>query len=170
MEGEERRESILGELKKADSPISGSQMAKIFDVSRQIIVQDIALLRAVNKNILSTNKGYLLFEPTEGDHVARKILCVTHNDEDIRDELYTIIDAGGKILDVIVEHELYGQIAVDLVLKSRLDIDEFIEKMKLSKDQPLKRLTKDQHYHTIEADSEEILTEIEKNLKQKGYM
>ncbi|MFV0465001.1 MAG: transcription repressor NadR [Lachnospiraceae bacterium] len=170
MEGEERREQILNTMKQVKTPISGSALAKTFLVSRQVIVQDIALLRAVNKNILSTNKGYLLYEPSEGEQIARRIFCVRHTDDDIRDELYTIIDAGGKILDVIIDHALYGQITVDLLLRSRADVDEFTDKMKRSKDRPLKNLTKEQHYHTIEADTEEVLENIEQMLREKGYL
>lgn len=55
MEGEKRREQLIALLKQADIPVSGTDLAKRLGVSRQVIVQDIALLRAVNKNILSTN-------------------------------------------------------------------------------------------------------------------
>ncbi len=169
MDGVQRRDSILKKLQIGKEPISGTALAKEFHVSRQVIVQDIALLRATNKNILSTNKGYLLYE--EGSHVTcKRIIAVKHSDEQMKDELYTIVDAGARVLDVIVEHEVYGQIAVDLVIASRKDVDEFMGRIFSVKAKPLKELTGDEHYHTIEADTEENLYLAVNELKEKGYL
>lgn len=168
--GETRREQIIELLTEQKQPISGTELAKRFGVSRQVIVQDIALLRAVNKNILSTNKGYVLYVPEESSRKAKRSYAVQHTDEQIRDELYTIVDNGGKVLDVVVEHDIYGQITADLILKNRKDVDEFAERIKNSKSQPLKTLTGGIHWHTVEADSEQILDVIEKKLKEKGYL
>ena len=134
-----------------------------------MIVQDIALLRAVNKNILSTNKGYVLYDPSEEIQKARRTIAVSHSDEQTQDELYTIVDFGGKVLDVVIEHDIYGQITVDLILKSRQDVDEFIAKVAKSKAKPLKTLTGNKHFHTVEADSEQLLDIIEEKLREKGY-
>lgn len=170
MEGDTRREEILRLLSKAQKPVSGTQLAREFAVSRQIIVQDIALLRAVNKNILSTNKGYMLYNPLDSSNRVKRTIAVHHSDEQIRDELYTIVDQGGKILDVVVEHEIYGQITVDLLLKTRGDVDEFVEKIENSSAQPLKALTGGKHFHTVEADTKEELDRIERALEKKGYL
>ena len=170
MEGDKRRESIVELLKNSEKPISGTEAAKKFGVSRQIIVQDIALLRATNKNILSTNKGYILYDPEKGMKKAKRTMYVRHSDQQIQDELYTIVDFGGKVLDVVVEHTVYGEITVDLILKIRQDVDEFTDKIQAGKDQPLKTLTGGSHYHTVEADSEEILDRIQGALKEKGYL
>ena len=48
MEGDERRQFILKLLAGSESPLSGTEIAGKCGVSRQIIVQDIALLRATN--------------------------------------------------------------------------------------------------------------------------
>ena len=168
MEGKERRDRIIEILKESDEPLSGTALALQLKVSRQIIVQDIALLRAVNKNILSTNKGYLYFEPDE--HMCTRIFHVRHTDEQIEDELNTFVDLGGRILDVIVEHEVYGQITADLRINNRRDVKEFLIKISSDKSRPLKLLTNGFHYHTVEADSEEVLEEIEKELLKKGYL
>lgn len=168
-EGEARREHLLELLKNSTSPISGSALARALGVSRQVIVQDIALLRAVNKNILSTNKGYVLYDPSEETQKARRTIAVSHSDEQTQDELYTIVDFGGKVLDVVIEHDIYGQITVDLILKSRQDVDEFIAKVAKSKAKPLKTLTGNKHFHTVEADSEQLLDIIEEKLREKGY-
>lgn len=170
MEGEERRKRIIGLLGVSKAPVSGSELARLMGVSRQVIVQDIALLRVTNKNILSTNKGYLLYDPYKGEKKARRSMAVCHTDEEIQDELYTIVDCGGMVRDVVVEHDVYGQLTCDLILKNRQDVDEFIDKIKNSNSQPLKTLTNGCHFHTIEADSEKVLDMIEQKLKIRGYM
>lgn len=170
MEGDLRRKEIIDLLQKRDAPISGTELAKYLGVSRQVIVQDIALLRAVNKNILSTNKGYVLYVPELNALKAKRSFAVLHTDEQMQDELYTFVDYGGKVLDVVVEHDIYGQITADLILKNRLDVDEFIERMKNSKSQPLNILTGGIHWHTVEADSEHMLDIIEEKLKARGYL
>ena len=118
MEGQMRRDTIIKMLGEKGKPLSGTELAKELGVSRQVIVQDIALLRAVNKNILSTNKGYVLYDPSEETQKARRTIAVSHSDEQTQDELYTIVDFGGKVLDVVIEHDIYGQITVDLILKA----------------------------------------------------
>lgn len=168
MEGLKRREKLIDILKQAKAPISGTELAKTLGVSRQVIVQDIALLRAVNKNILSTTKGYMLYYQ-EKQKVNRCFL-VRHTTEQIEDELCTIVDNGGKVLDVIVSHEIYGQISTDLIIQNRQDVYDFVEKVKTKKTVPLKELTDGVHLHTVEADSEECLDKIESVLKAKGYL
>jgi uncharacterized protein len=168
MEGQKRREKIVELLLKAKEPVSGSDLAKKLGVSRQVIVQDIALLRAVNKNILSTTRGYLIYLPEK--QKATRCYMVKHTTEEIEDELCTIVDNGGKVLNVIVDHELYGQISADLIIKSRQDVYDFIKKFKLKNTVPLKELTDGVHLHTVEADSEEILDKIEMALRKKKYL
>lgn len=170
MEGEARRQHIIELLNKSSSPVSGSELAKQLGVSRQIIVQDIALLRAQNKNILSTNKGYLLYEPEKERTKARRTVAVCHTDVQMQDELYTIVDCGGEVMDVVVEHDVYGQLTGDLILKNRQDVDEFMEKIKHSSSQSMLTLTGGLHFHTIEAENEQILDTIEAKLKDKGYL
>ena len=170
MEGKNRREKLISILQEADAPVSGTELAKLLGVSRQVIVQDIALLRAVDKNILSTNKGYILYVPEQGHDRVKRSFAVSHTKEQIQDELYTIVDYGGKVLDVVVEHDIYGQIMVDLILCNRLDVDEFVERIEHSKSRPLKVLTEGEHCHTVEADSEKVLDKIEEKLREKGYL
>ncbi len=170
MEGETRRLNIIQLLTNSEKPMSGTELARVFGVSRQVIVQDIALLRAIDKNILSTNKGYVLYDPHAGLTKAKRSYAVYHTDDQIADELYTMVDYGGTVLDVVVEHEVYGQITADLLLKKRVDVDEFVRKLKINQAKPLKELTGGYHIHTVEADSEEILDDIETALKNKGYL
>ena len=170
METDVRREQILHLLETQPKPVSGTVLAKLFQVSRQVIVQDIALLRAENKNILSTNKGYVLFQVTQKEENKKRVFRVLHSKEEVLDELRCIVDNGGHVLDVSVEHDLYGQISVDLIINNRADIDEFLEKMNSSTNQPLKVLTGDIHYHTVQADNIDILDRIESKLHEKGYL
>lgn len=139
-------------------------------MSRQVIVQDIALLRASNKNILSTNKGYFLYNPGKGPQKPKRSFCVQHTTEQMQDELYTIVDYGGKVLDAVVEHDIYGQITVDLMLCNRMDVDEFMERIRKSKSQPLNVLTGGKHWHTVEADTEPMLQVIGEKLREKGFL
>ncbi|WP_296117823.1 transcription repressor NadR [uncultured Eubacterium sp.] len=169
-DGATRRTELMKILKQESRPLSGAELSRQFGVSRQVIVQDIALLRATNRNILSTNKGYVLFDPDRGQKLCHRSFAVQHTDEQIREELYVIVDRGGRVCDVVVEHEIYGQLSADLILKNRMDVDEFIRKMGETSNQPLKILTGDSHFHTVEAESEEILDEIEAELHKKGFL
>jgi len=169
MDGEKRREQIIEWLKCSSEPLSGTALARKAGVSRQVIVQDIALLRATNKNILSTNKGYIYYRSREAERYTR-VIAVKHDNSAMGDELNSIVDAGARVLDVIVEHDVYGQIAVDLLIESRRDVNEFIVKISGSRIKPLKELTDDHHYHTIDAPDESILDEVEAVLKEKGYL
>lgn len=171
MDGDKRRQQIMEILNQETSPVSGAELAKRAGVSRQVVVQDIALLRAENKEIMSTNKGYVLYKPQQGTGKARvRVFRVNHDTEHMLDELQTIVDYGGRILDVSIEHALYGQISVDLIINNRLDALEFVNQMAMSRDQPLKALTGGCHYHTVAADSEKNLDMIEMELQRKGYL
>ena len=170
MTGEVRRNRILSLLKEQSSPLSGTALANEFHVSRQVIVQDIALMRAENHDILSTNRGYLYRRAEQQEFMPKRVFFVRHTDEQVLEEFMTVIELGGKIMDVVVEHEIYGQIRVDLLIESDRDAREFHEKMKNSKDNPLMVLTGDCHYHTVAAPSEKLLDLIEQELDNKGYL
>lgn len=170
MEGDERRQFILKLLAGSESPLSGTEIAGKCGVSRQIIVQDIALLRATNKNILSTYRGYLLYQPEKDKENFKRTFAVSHTDEQIQDELYIFVDCGGRVLDVTVMHEIYGTITVDLILNNRADVDDFITRLSTTPAKPLKELTGGIHMHTVEASSEKILHNIESKLRKKGML
>lgn len=166
MDGEKRRKEILKYLQKNMEAVSGTALAKRFNVSRQVIVQDIALLRVAGNKIFSTNKGYVINE----QQGFRRIFKVHHKDEEISEELYAIVDLGGRVLDVFVNHQVYGELRAELFLVTREDIEWFKKKMALGKINPLKNLTGDVHYHTVEADSQEVLNQIQFALNEKGYL
>jgi hypothetical protein len=170
MNGEERRKAIMEELARAAQPVSGTLLASRLHVSRQVIVQDIALLRAENKNIISTNKGYMLYKSEENRLRARRTVKVSHDTDQVLEEFYTVVDLGGLVLNVFIEHELYGQLEADLCISSRADAEDFAERMASCKDKPLKFLTDEVHYHTLEAKNEEVLDRIVRKLDEKGFL
>lgn len=171
MDGRKRRKKIEEILNQEKLPISGTELAKRLGVSRQVVVQDVALLRAEDIKILSTNKGYILRRlPEDQREACIRVFRSSHRTEDILDELQTIVDYGGRILDVFVEHDVYGEIHADLVINNRLDAEEFVDMLDRSQDLPLKSLTGGCHYHTVTADSVRNLDRIEEELKKKGYL
>ena len=167
---ESRRASILQLLQGNGSPLSGTALAKMLGVTRQIIVQDIALIRADNHNILSTNKGYIYRTETEKTSQPKRVFYVKHTTEEVLDEFLTVLELGGTMLDVAVEHEIYGQIRVDLLIETEQDARDFVDRLAHCKDNPLKVLTDDCHYHTITAPSEKLLDLIEEALMKKGFL
>lgn len=168
--GENRRMQILQMLKEQGTPLSGTALAKAFGISRQVIVQDIALMRAENHAILSTNKGYI-YRTDDGENTQpKRVFFVKHTTRQVMDEFMTVIELGGKVLDVAVEHEIYGQIRVDLLIETAQDARDFSDKLLNCRDNPLKVLTDDCHYHTVAAPSEKLLDLIEQDLRDKGYL
>lgn len=166
MTGSDRRQEILKNIKESDRPVSGSKLAKDYDVSRQVIVQDIALLRASGYDIISTNRGYVL----EGQTCAERVFKVRHTDEQLETELCTIVDLGGQVKNVMVNHKVYGHIEAELGITSRRKVKEFLEDIESGKSTPLKNITSDYHYHTVTADSEETLGLIEDELRKLGFL
>ena len=135
--GNTRRTAIVAYLQRQASPVSGTELAKQFGVSRQSIVQDIALLRAENRSIVSTNKGYVLYQyPQKKQYGFTDVIMVDHTVEQTLEEMYAIVDYGGSMLDVFVDHDLYSQIRVDLLVNDREDADEFFDKLKHCKSRP----------------------------------
>ncbi len=167
--GENRRMKILQMLKEQPQPLSGTALARTLGVSRQVIVQDIALMRAENHSILSTNKGYLYrTEPVEQTQ-PKRVFYVKHTKEQVLEEFLTITELGGRVLDVAVDHELYGYLQVDLLIETPQDAHDFAQRLDACRDNPLKVLTDDCHYHTVAAPSEKLLDLIQQELREKGY-
>ncbi len=166
MTGQERRDAMIEMIRNSEKPVSGTALAKELAVSRQVIVQDIALIRAAGYEVLSTHRGYLLGHK---DAVTR-IFKVSHTDEEIADELNLIVDLGGKVQDVQVNHKVYGRMKADLGIHSRKQVQDFVEEIRSGKSSPLKNITSNYHYHTVEADSEEVLDLIGEELNKRGYL
>lgn len=166
--GEERRRGIVNVLRKAGSPVVGSDLAKRLDVSRQVIVQDIALLRARGHKILATPRGYLLLN--DAPQASTSVACHHSTYEEMEDELSTIVGQGGTVIDVMVEHPLYGEIRGSLMLRTHDDVLNFMSRMKESGAEPLSRLTKGVHLHTLGAPDEATLQKVTEALRRRGYL
>ena len=166
MSGEERRGKIIQALKNSDKAVSATTLAKEFDVSRQVIVQDVALLRANGKNIFSTNRGYLIQE----DEETTRVFKVQHEDDEVEKELTTIVDLGGTVEDVFVYHKVYGVIRAEMNIKSRMDIRNYMEEIRSGKSSLLKNVTSGYHYPTVRAERVEILDMIQEELQKKGLL
>lgn len=166
MNGEQRRNEILKTVQSKNHPVSGNKLSEMFAVSRQVIVQDIALLRASGYDIVSTNKGYVC----RSEQCARRVFKVCHGNEDIVDELYSIVDLGGRVTDVFVNHKVYGRLKAELAVGSRRDVEELERGIRSGKSSPLLNVTSGYHYHTVTAKSDEILDLIEKTLRDKKYL
>ena len=166
MNAVERRKKILEKLESSGEVINATHLAEEFNVTRQIIVSDIALLRANGKPISAERRGYYI---KKKDGIYKTVIC-RHGQGEVLDEFYAIVDNGGKVLDVIIEHEIYGQIIANLILENRRDVAEFCDRLKHSNAKPLNIIAGGTHYHTVEARSEVMLDNIECALREKGYL
>lgn len=166
MNGQERREQIVEYIKASLTPVSGTKLAEIFQVSRQVIVQDMALIRANGYDVLSTNRGYVLHK----SNTASRVFYVNHTDDKLEEELCSIVDMGGKIVNVMVEHKVYGKLEAELNITSRRKVQEFVQSMKNGTSSPLKNLTSNDHAHLVEAEDEKTLDMIEEKLSQMGIL
>ena len=160
----DRRQDVFELLKSSERPVSAADLAHKFGVTRQVIVADIALLRASNIDIVSTNRGYILKANLPSK--PRRVFKVSHDMTRTLDELNSIVDAGGRLLDVIV-----NDLKADLNISNRRQVSIFMDKMDLDGNKPLSLLTDDYiHYHTVEADNEEDLDYIEEVLAKEGFL
>lgn len=166
MKAAERREKLVQILTGSKSPVSGSALAKALSVSRQVIVTDIALLRAEGADILSTSQGYLLSREV----LCKRIFKVHHSREECEAELNLFVDCGAVVKDVFVSHRAYGILRGELDIRSRLDVQDFLESIRSGKSTLLSSTTEGYHYHTILAPREEILDRIEQKLWEMGFL
>lgn len=165
---EQRRRGILAWMQSHGEPVRGGELAKRFRVSRQCLVQDVAILRAGGEEIEATPRGYHL--PTHSRRGHREILACQHAPERTQEELQILVDHGVKILDVIVEHPVYGELRGALMLESRADVDDFLTRVKSSHASLLSSLTKGIHLHTVEASRAEMIARAKVQLRARGFL
>lgn len=164
--GSDRRKRLVALMREAGQPLSGTKLGQATGVSRQVVVQDIALLRTEGYAVVSTARGYLLEQETQ----AKRLFKVFHTDAQVEDELTVIVDTGGTVLDVMVNHRVYGKMTAPLRIANRRDVKMFVNDLKTGKSAPLLNVTAGYHFHHVGADSEEILDEIADALHRKGYL
>jgi uncharacterized protein len=164
----DRRRQIVEWLRAHGGPVPGSEIAQHFRVSRQCLVQDVAILRASGEEILATPRGYRL--PAESNRTHRAILACKHAPEQTEEELQILLDQGVRVLDVIVEHPLYGELRGSLMLESRADLQEFLAHVRASHAALLSSLTGGVHLHTVEASRPEMITRAKTQLRARGFL
>jgi transcriptional regulator of NAD metabolism len=167
MTSDERRRAILSLLSQTKQNLSASALAAQFSVSRQVIVGDIALLRAAGNDISATPRGYVIAREKVG--ITRRLACF-HAADGTREELNIMVDCGCTVLDVIVEHPVYGQLTAPLQIASRYDVEQFMEKMKNCDAQPLSLLTEGVHLHTVQCPNETVFAHLEQQLARRGFL
>lgn len=168
MDGKTRRAYILQTLQQTTAPVTGSALAAHCQVSRQIIVGDVALLRVAGKNIISTARGYQLLEKENKEHV-RAFVC-RHGRDKMAEELNAIVDNGGIVRNVVIEHEVYGTLEGTLQLHSRRDVSQYLQKMESSQAPLLSSISCGIHTHVVGAESEEDLDAVARALAQLGVL
>jgi hypothetical protein len=163
-----RRRQIVAWLLERGGPIPGGEIAKHFHVSRQCLVQDVAILRASGDDILATPTGYRL--PAGSNRAHRAILACKHPPERTEEELQILLDHGVRILDVIVEHPIYGELKGSLMLESRADLQDFLAHVRASHAALLSSLTGGVHLHTVEASRPEMISRAKAQLRARGFL
>ena len=166
--GAERRRQILAWMREHGDPIRGSELARRFRVSRQCLVQDVAILRASGEEIMATPRGYQILKPKE--QAYRAVLACRHKPERTQEELQTLVDFGVRVLDVIVEHPLYGELRGSLMLESRADVEGFLKQVRSLKATLLSALTGGIHLHTVEASRPEAISRAKAELRKRGIL
>ena len=166
MKAADRRKAIVNLLLSSIEAISGGKLSEEFGVSRQIIVQDITVLKGSGYDILSTHNGYII----QKSPLKERVFKVYHTTEQTEDELTTIVNLGGTVVDVFVWHKVYGKMTAPLNIFSTLHINQFIEGVRSGKSTELMNITGGYHYHTVRADSEDVLNRIQNALEERGYI
>lgn len=167
MNAAQRRGRILDELKVAEGPLPAAALAQKLSVSRQIIVGDVALLRAAGEGITATPRGYVLDAPRPG--MVATVACA-HSGADMERELTLMVDQGCTVENVIVEHPVYGQLTGPLELSSRYDVAEFIRRVRECEAQPLSALTDGVHLHRLRCPDEGALERVRAALDGAGFL
>ncbi|TDL34424.1 transcription repressor NadR [Jeotgalibacillus sp. S-D1] len=167
--GDRRRLAILEKLKKAKGPITGNELARQMEVSRQVIVSDVTLLKAVNEPILATSQGYLFMPSAPAAKISRTIVC-RHTPEQSEQEMLMIVHEGASIKNVSIEHPVYGDLTASMMIHNAHDVRNFLEKIQHTDASFLSELTDGVHLHEIEADNESILQSVEHKLYQAGIL
>ena len=166
MKSAERRKAIVSLMMSQSEPISGGTLSERFGVSRQIIVHDIALLKSAGYGIISTHYGYIL----QTSPLIEKVFKVHHLPSQTEDELSSIVNNGGTVVDVFVWHQVYGKISAPLNIFSPLQVRQFIEGVRSGQSSELMNITGGIHYHTVRAENQDAINKIEQVLREKDFL
>ena len=166
MKANERRQAIANLLLIEKSAITGAELSARYGVSRQIIVQDIAALKQAGYDIIPTHYGYVI----HGSPLAERAVMVKHSTEDTERELMTVVNLGATVVDVFVLHNVYGKISAPLNVYTEKQVHDFISGVRNGKSTELMNITGGTHYHTIRAENEKTLDEVEEALRKGGFL
>ena len=167
MRAEERRQAILEYLRQSNRPVSAGFLAERFSVSRQAVVGDVALLRASGADISATPRGYVILKADQG--LIRRVAC-RHDAAGMEAELNAVVDQGCAVLDVIVDHPIYGQLTGPLQLSSRYDVGQFLARCAEADARPLSDLTGGIHLHTLSCPDEDAFRRVQGVLRDLGVL
>ncbi|WP_246940806.1 transcription repressor NadR [Bacillus pinisoli] len=168
--GEERRSLLLQWLKTAETPLTGSDLADRANVSRQVIVQDISLLKAKDEPIVATSEGYIYLTSTQEQGLFQEVIVCQHTPEETMEELFIMVDHGVTVKDVRIEHPVYGDLSALVRVSNRMEVEQFLRKLKVTNAPLLSQLTDGLHLHTVEADAKEKITSACLALKERGFL
>lgn len=168
--GEERRNLILHWLQTSKEPITGSELAAKTNVSRQVIVSDITLLKARDEPIIATSQGYMYLQTMTNHLMYKRTVACCHTPQQTEEEMNLLVDHGVTIKDVRIEHSVYGDLTASIMVSNRKEVQQFMKKIKTTKASYLSELTNGIHLHTISADSEETLDEAVNALRKANFI
>ncbi len=166
--GEERRVELVRRLRTSNAPVLGSELAEQFSVSRQVLVQDMAILRAAGTDIIATPRGYLLRNLGPAAH--NDVLRVKHDRAAMEEELTVLVDLGIRVIDVTIDHPVYGLLRGDLNIQSRQDVREYLDRLSSTGAGALEELTGGKHSHSIESSRPDLIDKARAELKKRGYL
>lgn len=167
MKANERRAEILSLIENSQNPVAANILSEKYGVSRQVIVQDIAILRAQGYGVISTNRGYVL---GSGATRCERVYKCRHNLSELIPESEIVINNGGTVEDIFVNHRVYGKISARLELSTMRHAEELYRSLMAGASKPLMSVTDGYHYHTVSAPSEEALEKIEQELRKAGVL
>lgn len=170
MSSARRQELIINSLKESAQPISGREFSSKTNVSRQVIVQDVSILKAKNEPIIATSQGYIYLNKEADENVKRQIIAVKHTPEQTRKELNIIVDHGVTVKDVKVEHAVYGDLTASVLVSNRAEVAQFVKKIEEANATYLLSLTDGIHLHTLEADSLDKIEAACRDLSKVGII
>lgn len=168
--GEERREKLLDWLKDTHQPLTGTELAERASVSRQVIVGDITILKAKGEPIIATSQGYIYMNQPVNFNRFQRIIACKHGPERAEEELLLLVNHGITVMDVKIEHSVYGDLTASIMVSSPKEVHDFIQKIQRTHSAYLSQLTEGIHLHTISAPSEDSLDTAEETLRKNGFL
>lgn len=154
-------------LRSSPEPITGSTFSDQLGVSRQAIVNDIAILRAAGEQITGSPRGYRMADDPPG---VRALIRCDHPPDRGREEFEILLDRGITVLDVGVEHSVLGEVRAPILIETRADIDRCSETITEAGEMPLSAITRGVHSHMVRAPNRDALDAAMRELRERGIL